>query len=105
MLLYNLVDLGHDADGLAEGDDDLLVVLDVLVGQHAAGAGVLAALGLTVLEPLLADLVAADVEVPHLLRHALEAASFILVDPDGLVGVGDLFDLRLVKAEGAYFMG
>ena len=26
------VNIGQDADGLAEGDDDLLVVLDVLVG-------------------------------------------------------------------------
>ena len=65
----DFVDLGHDADGLAEGDDDRLVVVDVLVGQHAAEAGVLAALGLAVLEPFLADLVAADVEVPDIVRY------------------------------------
>ena len=40
----DFVNLGHDADGLAEGDDDLLLVVDVLVGQHAAWAGVLAAI-------------------------------------------------------------
>ena len=32
MLLYNLVDFTHDADGFAESDDDLLVVINVLVG-------------------------------------------------------------------------
>ena len=31
----NLVDLGHDADGLAEGDDDLLVV----VGEFRTALG------------------------------------------------------------------
>ena len=69
-------------------------MFDVFIRQHAAGAGVLAALGLAVLEPLLANLVAADVEVPHLLRHAVEAARLRLIDPDGFVGVRDLFDLE-----------
>lgn len=32
VLFDDLVDLGHDTDGLADGDDDLLVVVDVLVG-------------------------------------------------------------------------
>ena len=41
----NLVDLGHEADGLVQGDDYLLVVVDVLVGKDATGAGVLATLG------------------------------------------------------------
>ena len=59
----DLVDLGHGVDGLTEGDDDLLVVADILVRERAA---------LAVLEPLVADLVAADLEVPDLLWHALE---------------------------------
>ena len=48
MFLNHLVDLFHNANSLVQGDDDLLVVIDVLVGQHAAGAGVLAALGLAI---------------------------------------------------------
>ena len=35
MLVDNFVDLGHDADGFANGNDDLLVMLDVIVGQLA----------------------------------------------------------------------
>ena len=42
----DLVDLGHDADGLAKRDDDLLVVVDVLVGtaerQGYEGGGLFA---------------------------------------------------------------
>ena len=51
MGIDDLVDLGHDMDGLTEGDDDLLVVGDVLVRERAA---------LPVLEPLLSWAVAAD---------------------------------------------
>ena len=57
----DLVDLGHDVDSLTEGDDDLLIVGDVLVRESAS---------LSVFKPLVADLVAADVEVPDLLGHA-----------------------------------
>ena len=45
----DLVDLGHDADGVVQGDDDLLVVGDVLIGEGAA---------LPILEPFVTDLVA-----------------------------------------------
>ena len=82
----DLVDLCHEADGFGEGDDDLVVVGDVFVGQGAAFA---------VLEPFLADLIAADVEVPDGFGHALETAAarglghvFLLgrgIDPDGVV--------------------
>ena len=60
----DLVDLTHDADRLVQGHHDALVVGDVVGGESAS---------LTVLEPFLADLVAADVEVPHGLGHAAEA--------------------------------
>ena len=33
-----LVDLGHEADGLVEGDDDFLVMGEVVVGELAAAA-------------------------------------------------------------------
>ena len=65
------VNSSHQADGFREGDDNPLIVLDILVAQRAAFA---------ILEPLLADLIAADMEVPNLLRHAAE--ELILVDPD-----------------------
>src|SRR5438132_1516641 len=61
----DLVDLIHDADRLGEGDDNLLVVGDVLLRENAT---------LAVLEPLVTDLVAADVKVPHLLGHTAEAS-------------------------------
>ena len=54
----------NDADGLIQGNDDLLVVGNVLVREHAP---------LPVLKPLVADLVAADLEVPDLVGHALKA--------------------------------
>ena len=63
MGLDHLVDLAHEADGFVEGDHDAVVVGDVLVGQLAAGVGVLATGdALAVFEPLVADLVATDVE-------------------------------------------
>ena len=60
----NVVNLLHNADGLVQGDHDLLVVGDVVLRERAA---------LPVLQPLVADLVAADVEVPDLLGDAAEA--------------------------------
>ena len=59
----DLVDLGHDADRLTEGDDDLLVVGDVVFRERAAFA---------VLEPFVADLVAPDAEVPYLFADTAE---------------------------------
>src|ERR1700720_1404434 len=64
VLLDDLVDLLHQANGLSQGDDDLLVMGDVFIGERAA---------LAVLKPLLADLVAANMEIPHSLGHAVEA--------------------------------
>ena len=75
----DLVDLGHDTDGLVQGDDDLLIVGDILVRERAA---------LPVLKPLVADLVAADVEVPDLLGHALEPDGAGLCRAVALAGVG-----------------
>jgi len=58
------VNLGHEADGFVDGNDDALVVIDVFVSQRAAA---------TILQPFLANLVAANVEVPDVLGHAAEA--------------------------------
>lgn len=63
-----LVDLGHQADGLAQGDDDLLVVLDIVVRQLPAFA---------IFEPFFANLVTADVKFPNLFGHAVEVLDFV----------------------------
>jgi hypothetical protein len=57
------VNLRHQPDGFGESDDDFLVMRPILGGQGPTFA---------VFQPFLADLVAADVEVPHVLAHALE---------------------------------
>lgn len=71
MLLDCLVNVVHQADGLGEGSDDVLVVLQVVVGEDAA---------LTVFEPFLADLIAADGELPYFRRHAFKVLSVVDVD-------------------------
>ena len=82
------VDLGHSADGLVQGDDDLLVVGNVLDREHTA---------LPVLEPLVADLVPADVEVPNLLGDPLETHRAGLARAVAVTGVG----LAGVEPDGA----
>lgn len=64
MGLDHLVDLRHEADGLVQRHYDLLVVGQVVVGEGAV---------LAVVQPLVADLVAADMKIPHSLGHAPEA--------------------------------
>jgi len=66
-----------------EGDDNFLVVADVVLGKGAP---------LTVLEPLVTDLIAADVEVPDLLRDAAETegaglAGAVVFAPVGSAGI------------------
>ena len=61
----DLVDFGHQVDRLFQGDDDLLVVGDVFLGKRPAAA---------VLQSLLADLIAADVEIPDVFGNAFEPA-------------------------------
>src|SRR5205807_1974993 len=73
-----------------------VVVLDVF-GRE--GAARLAPFGSAVLQPLLAHLVPADVEVPYLLPHAAESDSLFLVDPDSIVRPGDLLHHRIGGAE------
>lgn len=63
MRLNHHVDLRHDPYGLAQGDDDAVVVLGVFFSKRPAR---FTALGHRVLQLFLAYTVAADVEVPHL---------------------------------------
>lgn len=91
VLLDDLIDLGHQADGLLESDDDLMIVGDVLVGEGAAFA---------VLQPLLADLIASDVKVPDRLEDTLEPCRLSLVDENRIIPEADLLDiLRLGSYE------
>ena len=99
MPLNELIDLLHQPGGLSECDDDAVVVGDIICGEGAV---------LTLLQPLLADPLAADMEVPDLLGHAAEAdgscerfvAHVLLrfdgVDPDRVVGPAYLTDDRLL---------
>lgn len=80
MNVDDLVDLGHDSDRLAQGDHDLLVVGDVLGGESSS---------FSILKPLLADLIATDMEVPDLFGNTLEAyrprsGRMILIDRRGV---------------------
>jgi len=60
--LDGLVYLVYQADGLLERHDNALVVGDVLLGEGAAGDAFFAA---PVVQPFAANLVTADVKVPH----------------------------------------
>ncbi len=75
-LVDHLVNLGHEADGFGKGDDDFVVVGDVVLREGAVFA---------IFEPFLADRVAADVEVPHWLAYTAEASALRLVYPHGVV--------------------
>ena len=66
MLLDDLVNLPHQPHRLLERHDDPLVVGDVLRRERAAR------LAAPVVEPLAADMVAADVKVPHVFWHAVK---------------------------------
>ena len=57
MLFDELVDLTHKPERFAQGNDNLLVVVTVLSCEPAT---------LSILEPFLAHLVAADVKVPYI---------------------------------------
>jgi hypothetical protein len=39
--IFSIINFAHYADGFVQGDDDLLVMVDVLVGQHPARTGIL----------------------------------------------------------------
>jgi hypothetical protein len=58
VVVDDLVDLAHDADRLVQSDHDPVVVREVLGSERPT---------LTVLQPFLADLIAANVEVPDAL--------------------------------------
>lgn len=85
----HLVYFCHNANRFAQGDDDLLVVGDVVFRERAAFA---------VFEPFITDLVSANVKVPHGLRHASKPSGLRLVEPHGVVGIGYFLDLGFGRA-------
>ena len=89
----DLVNLPPNAHRLVQSDDDAVVVRDVVGGEDATG---LASFWAAFLEPLLADPVATDMEVPDFRPYAVEpnrasdfgfAGSLLLasVDPNRVV--------------------
>ena len=86
MIFDDLVDLLHQADGFIQGDDDLVVVGDVILREDAA---------FVVFEPFLADLIAADVKGPRRFRYAPEATCLRLVEPHCVAGIRDFLDLGI----------
>jgi len=71
VLLDHLIDLLHQANGLRESNDDLLVVNDVVFGERPSFA---------VLQPLLTNLVAAHMEFPDFFGNAFEVLGLVDVN-------------------------
>ena len=90
MGLDDLINLFHQADSFVERDDNFLVVGDVALRQRPA---------LSIFEPLLANLVAADVEVPNVFANAFEAGSLCFVKPHDVLRPRDFFDLGTADAD------
>ncbi len=84
----HFVDLGHQADGFVQGDDNLVIVRDVFLREYTAFA---------VFKPFLADLIATDVEVPDALWYAIEEA-LRGIDPHSVAFVTDFDDLIITLA-------
>ena len=74
VLFDHFVDFTRDTNRFGQGNDNSLVVGYVIFRKRAA---------LAVLESLLADLVTADMEVPHGLAHPTEASGLRFVYPYG----------------------
>ena len=90
MLLNNFVNLRHQSNCLRQRDDNLLVVGNVVRGQNAA---------FTILQPLLADLVSADVEVPYGLGYTPKAGGLRFIYEHGIARPRDFFDLEVWDAD------
>ena len=76
------INLSHESNRFGQGHYDLLVVVQVFKGQYPAFA---------VLEPLVADLIAADSKDPHFERHAFKILLRVDINPPRAVLVSYLF--------------
>ncbi len=81
LLHSDLIDGFHEAVGFGEGDDDFLVVENVVEAEGAS---------IAVFEPFLGGLIAADIKLPSDERNVFEILR--VVDPDAPGG----FTVRLV---------
>ena len=79
----NLINIIHDLDGFTQNRNNILIMNEVVKAEFSSFA---------VFEPFLTDLIAADVEVPNVVRDISEI--LLRVNPDLLLGfvVFDLFD-------------
>ena len=80
MFSNDLINIIHDLDGFAQDGNDVLIMNEVVKTEFASFA---------VFEPFLTDLIAADVEVPNVVRDISEI--LLVVNPDLL------FILPIVK--------
>ena len=96
-----MIDRGHHCNRFTEGDDDLLVMLDVFGAELATFA---------VFEPFMTDLVAADVEVPDGFRDLGESVAFfvdddVAVDEFGLPWINHAIAAVVDKFGLGFFLG
>src|SRR2546426_12005656 len=89
-MLDDLINLLHRSNGFGKGEDDFLVVGAVVGGELPTFA---------VFEPFLANLVAAEVEVPYVLADPFEATGLCLWQPDRGWPPRNFFDFRISNPE------
>ena len=71
MFLNRLINVCHEGDCLCQGSYNALVVPNIIKRYHAAFA---------IFEPLVADLVAADMKFPYMLWHSIKILCLIYED-------------------------
>lgn len=71
VLFNDSINLGHQADRFAECNKDLLIVVDIFIRERAAA---------TILEPLVADLVTADMKVSDFRRNPFKVSRSVYID-------------------------
>jgi hypothetical protein len=75
-LFNHVINLSHQPNRFRQRDDDAVVMVQIVGIEYAA---------LAVFEPLMADLIAADVEVPDVFRDADKAALLCFIQPNGVI--------------------
>jgi hypothetical protein len=70
----DLIDVAHDFDGFAQNRNDVLIMNEIVKAEFASFA---------VFEPLLTNLIAADVEVPKVIGDVVKI--LLVVNPDLLL--------------------
>ena len=79
MVVNDIINLLHYTNSLDNGDDDLVIVGEVVLREQTAFSAP---------KPLLADWITANTEIPYSLRHTFETFGFFLINPHSLIGIG-----------------